>query len=458
MTAAGTSPCAGGSGFAAGLSCDTSPLNWRGRGERRTMQQVEHWMWRIAAGLVIPMPVLLLYALAPAEIVLTVVAMLFVIHAVLTRHWTWLRQPWVVVAVLLWGQIIVSSVVAQEVHGVMQSLCFGRYFLFVAALQTWILPDIRIRAVLARVYGGVAIWLVAGCWQQYICGRNIWGYGRWADGALLGPLWAPRVGAGLFMTALPGLFPVAIRLSQRDGVRGRIMAAAMLLGLILTMVLVAQRMPLFLMLGGMGLAGLLVPRLRGGLLAVGVLGACGVALSPVLAPQAYNKLVVNFIAHMHAFADSPYGMLFIRAGVMIRQHPWFGLGFDGFRHACPDPTYFHGLPWLGIAEGPHGGATGCNLHPHNYYLLMGTMGGMPAMGLFIALVACLLVQIWRGLTPARDPQRLMLAVVATLVFWPVASTSSFLTQPSGGWLFMVTGWALAVSPVTSRLQYVHGRD
>lgn len=421
-------------------------------------QRVEQWMWRIATGLVIPMPVLLLYALAPAEIVMTVVAVLFVTHGFLTRHWNWLRQPWICAAGLLWGQIILSSIVTGHGHAIVQATCFGRYFLFIAALQAWILPGARVRAVLARVYGGVAIWLVAGCWQQYIWGRNIWGYGRWADGALLGPLWAPRVGSGLFMTALPGLFPTAIRLSQRDGARGRIMATAMLLGLVLTMVLVAQRMPLFLMLGGMGIVGLLVPRLRSGLVAVLLLGAGGVALSPVLAPQAYHKLVVNFIAHMHAFADSPYGMLFIRAGVMIGRHPWFGLGFDGFRHACPDPAYFHGLPWLGVAEGPHGGATGCNLHPHNYYLLMGTMGGIPAMGLFIALAVCLLVSIWTGIVPTRDPQRLMVAIVTTLVFWPVASNSSLLTQPAAGWLSMITGWALAVSPVASRLQYVHGGD
>ncbi|AHI25950.1 Putative O-antigen polymerase [Komagataeibacter xylinus E25] len=421
-------------------------------------QQAEQWMWRIAAGLVISMPVLLLYALAPAEIVVTVVAVLFLAHSVLTRHGNWLRQPWVIVAGLLWGQIILSSMVMGSGHSVAQAACFGRYFLFIAALQAWVLPGTRARAVLARVYAGVAIWLVAGCWQQYICGRNIWGYGRWADGALLGPLWAPRAGSGLFMTALPGLFPIAIRLSQREGARGRIMAAGMLLGLVLTMVLVAQRMPLFLMLGGMGIAGLLVPRLRGGLVAVGLLGAGGVALSPVLAPQAYHKLVVNFIAHMHAFADSPYGMLFIRAGVMIGRHPWFGLGFDGFRHACPDPAYFHGLPWLGVAEGPHGGAAGCNLHPHNYYLLMGTMGGIPAMGLFMALVACLLVPAWKAVAPTRDPQRLMLAVVVTLVSWPVASTSSLLTQPTAGWLSMIVGWALAASPFTARLRYVHGGD
>ncbi|GAB6966318.1 hypothetical protein JCM25156A_03550 [Komagataeibacter kakiaceti JCM 25156] len=416
------------------------------------MRQAELWMRRVVTGLVVPMPLLLLYALAPAEIVMTAVAVLFVAHCMLCRDWGWLRQAWVVVAGMLWGEIVLSSAVMGGAHAVMQALCLVRYFLFVAALQVWILPDSRTRGVMVRAYGAVALWLVAGCWQQYLCGRNFLGYGRWADGALLGPLWAPRAGQALVMTALPALFPQAIRLALREGARGRVMAGGMLLGLVLTMVLVAQRMPLLCLLAGMGIVGILVPRLRGGLVVVGICGAIGIGVSPVLAPQAYHKLVVNFIMHMRGFAQSPYGMLFIRAGVMIWHHPWLGLGFDGFRHACPDPAYFHGLPWLGVAEGPYGGASGCNLHPHNYYLLMGTMGGVPALILFMALSLCWLRVMCAGIVPARDPQRLMLAVTCGVLFWPVQSSSSFLTQPSAGWMFMAVGWALAASPVASRLQ------
>ncbi|ATU72098.1 putative O-antigen polymerase [Gluconacetobacter sp. SXCC-1] len=422
------------------------------------MRQVEWWILRVATGLVLPMPLLLLYALAPAEIVMTAVAILFVIHCVLCRHWNWLRQGWVLVAALLWGDIVLCAGLADGARGMLHAAGFSRYFVFVAALQAWVLPCAAVRRVLARAYGLVALWLVAGCWQQYLCGRNFMGYGRWADGALLGPLWAPRAGHALVMTALPGLFPYLITLSERAGGYGRLKAAALLLGLVLTMVLVAQRMPLLHMLAAMGVVGLLVPRLRAGVLAVVVLGAGGVALSPLLAPQAYDKLVVNLVTHMHAFADSPYGMLFIRAGVMIARHPWSGLGFDGFRHACPDPAYFHGLPWLGVAEGPHGGAVGCNLHPHNFYLLMGTMGGLPAMGLFAALAVCLLVPMWRGLVGAHDPCRLMLAITAALVLWPVQSTSSLLTQPTAGWMFMAIGWGLAAAPVASQLQFMRGRD
>ncbi|MDT8872613.1 O-antigen ligase domain-containing protein [Komagataeibacter rhaeticus] len=345
---------------------------------------------------------------------------------------------------------------ADGARGMLHAAGFSRYFVFVAALQAWVLPCAAVRRVLARAYGLVALWLVAGCWQQYLCGRNFMGYGRWADGALLGPLWAPRAGHALVMTALPGLFPYLITLSERAGGYGRLKAAALLLGLVLTMVLVAQRMPLLHMLAAMGVVGLLVPRLRAGMLAVGVLGAGALPCRPAGA-QAYDKLVVNLVTHLHDFADSPYGMLFIRAGVMIARHPWSGLGFDGFRHACPDPAYFHGLPWLGWRKARMAVPWGATC-TRTISICSWARWGLPAMGLFAALAVCLLVPMWRGLVGAHDPCRLMLAITAALVLWPVQSTSSLLTQPTAGWMFMAIGWGLAAAPVASQLQFMRGRD
>ena len=82
------------------------------------------------------------------------------------------------------------------------------------------------------------------------------------------------------------------------------------------------------------------------------------------------------------------------------------------------------------------------------------MGGLPAIGLYGTLVLCWLRVACTDLSPARDPGRRMLAITCFLVFWPIQSSSSFLTQPTAGWLFMAVGWALAASPVTNRLQRV----
>ncbi|MCW4591633.1 O-antigen ligase family protein [Gluconacetobacter entanii] len=403
------------------------------------------WMKRPVVWGTYAFPLLLCYALAPAEILLCLIAGAFVIHSALSRDWSWLRQPWFVLSLLLGADIVLASACTGSMRAVVQSVLLLRYPVFVAAMAFWVLTDARDRHRLATAYAWVAIWMVAGSWQQYLWGRNIMGYGRWEDGALLGPLWAPRAGQALFMTAFPGLMPVIISLAQRRTRGGLLCAGGLLVLLVLTFLLISQRMPTLLFLFGTLCVALMVRSLRLPFVLACMIGAGGIALSPVVAPQAYNKLVISFEHQMHGFADSPYGMLFIRAGVMVSDHPLVGMGYDGFRINCPNPIYFRGLPALGIADGPHGGAPGCNLHPHNYYIQVATMAGVPGMVLFCLLVIALLRPMARGLRAHMGVEQMVMCVLAFVIVWPLQSTSSFSTQPTAGWVFIALGWALAAT-------------
>ena len=68
--------------------------------------------------------------------------------------------------------------------------------------------------------------------------------------------------------------------------------------------LIGQRMPFLLTLLGLAVIGLLLPRLRWGVLAAGVAVALLVA-SPVVAPSAHYRLVAKFSTQMEHFAVSP---------------------------------------------------------------------------------------------------------------------------------------------------------
>ena len=403
------------------------------------------WMKKPVVWGMYAFPLLLCYALAPAEILICLIVCAFVVHSAICRDWSWVRQPWFVLSVVLGADIALASAATGSVHAVVQSVLLLRYPVFVAAMAFWILSDPKDRHHLARAYAWVAMWMVVGSWQQYLWGRNIMGYGRWEDGALLGPLWAPRAGQALFMTAFPGLMPVIISLTQRRTRGGLLCAGGLLVLLILTFLLISQRMPTLLFLFGTLCLALMVRPLRLPFILACVIGMGGIAVSPVVAPQAYNKLVISFEHQMHGFADSPYGMLFIRAGVMVSDHPWVGMGYDGFRINCPNPIYFRGLPALGIPDGPHGGAPGCNLHPHNYYIQVATMAGWPGAILFCLVVMAMLYPMARGLRAHRGAEQMVMCVLAFVIIWPLQSTSSFTTQPTAGWVFIALGWALAAT-------------
>jgi O-antigen ligase len=203
-------------------------------------------------------------------------------------------------------------------------------------------------------------------------------------------------------------------------------------------------MPTLLMIMAMALMGALAPRLRLPLLAAAALAVIGVLALPVLSPPAYDKLVVRFAEQMSHFPDSPYGQLYVRAAVMVGQNPLLGLGFDGFRTLCPDPSYFHSLPALGIVNTDIGAAA-CNIHPHNYYMEVAVMSGLTGLAAFVAVILLWTRRIATALRPRANPEQAMLAVAFATVVWPIASTSSLFTFDTAGWAMLIIGWALAAS-------------
>jgi O-antigen ligase len=314
-------------------------------------------------------------------------------------------------------------------------------------LEAWVLAAAPARRALWVVFLALAVWTASQCWEQYLTGHNLMGFPRWPDGSLTGPFYKPRAGEIFLYLALPGLLPVVLR-----WVNGRQWGAgvALLLFTLTTMILIGQRMPNLLFVFALCITGVLVRRFRLPLaIALGA-GALALAALPVISPPTFAKLVVHFVRQMSDFRASPYGELYTRASVMIAAQPWLGFGFDGFKDFCGRPEYFHGWPGLGIPDADNGGVAGCNLHPHNYYLQIGTMAGLPGLLLFVAMVAVWLRRMVTALRPAGDAVQAMLFVALCVVLWPFASTSALFTPDTSGWVFLLVGWALAASGVEAK--------
>lgn len=211
------------------------------------------------------------------------------------------------------------------------------------------------------------------------------------------------------------------------------------------MILIGQRMPALLSGVGLIACGVLLPRTRPAVIVTAILAAALLAALPLISPPTFAKLVLKFADQISHFGSTPYGAILVRATVMTRAHPLFGLGFDGFRHGCDDPAYQHGLPWLGGAPLNPADRSGCNIHPHNHYLEAATSGGLPGLLLFCATALTWLATLGRGLLTTPDPRRAALFIAALLALWPFASTSAFFTLPNTGWFFLLLGVGLALA-------------
>ncbi|MFL5289686.1 MAG: O-antigen ligase family protein [Rhodopila sp.] len=395
-----------------------------------------------ASGAVLLLPLALLYARAIGDVVLTAIGVLFLIRSAVSRDWTWLRTPWTRLALLLWGWMLLCTLVGGNRPAIVQALVALRFFILLPALETWVLADSRMRQRLWYVILAAGLWILVEVWQQYILGTNIFGYPRWLDGALTGPFRGPVAGQTLLWLFFPAFLPLSFLLLKRTGRLERLCGVALLVLAAATMILIGQRMPTLLMALGLCISGLLFRQVRlPVLLALAVSGVV-LALLPIVSPPTFAKLVLRFTDQMQHFWDTQYGLIFGRAVTMVQAHPWLGLGWDGYRDFCMAPQYLTGVSWLPI--GNPADALGCSIHPHNYWLQVATDAGLPGLALFAALIGVWLWRLGRGGAGCRGNDRqAALLVILFVMMWPIASATSLFTVPNAGWVFLMAGWGLA---------------
>jgi len=390
------------------------------------------------AGLVVTLllPLFLMHGRGIAEALVIVLGALFVTHSVVLRDWEWLRIGWVRIGLAWWAWLILCSVPAGA-GSLVQATGLVRFLLLVAALEHWTLRDPVVRTWLARLLRWAALYIALQSLMQFATGRNLYGYGRGADGELTGPYANPRAGPPLSRLLFPALLPTV---SRWTGMAGwwPLLGTLLALGGMAVMVLIGQRMPLLLTFLGLFVTALLLPRLRGAVLFSLVAAGLLLAVAPAVSPPAFNRLVTKFTTQMEHFPDSPYGQIAARAVAITAANPVLGAGFDAFRRLCEDPRYFQG--WDG---GDGGGAAICVQHPHNHYLQALTESGIPGFLLFSALVLAWLRGVGRGLWRDPDPLRVGLFVAVLIQEWPIASASAFSSMPLSGWFFVMLGLGLA---------------
>ncbi len=411
--------------------------------------RAEHLARQAAAAACLLLPLALLHARAGAEILIGVIDVLFLARTVLARDGAWLRQPFAWAAGVWWAWLSLCS--ALGTGGLLHGLLAVRLPVLALALGCWVLAGPppasgKLRHWLWLVLAAAFCWVGLQAWEQDLTGVNLFGQPRWGDGALTGPFAKPRAGPAFILLFFPVVVPAVAGLAARPGLRPRLAGAGLAVLAAATMVLIGQRMPVALMLLGLAVAALLLPALRLAALCAALAGAALVAALPWVSPAASVKLLAQTSGQMAHFAQSEYGLIFLRALAVAKLHPWLGLGFDGFRRGCGSFQAVHEFDWLGIpAVNPNSGISACNLHPHNYYLEAVDNAGLPGLLAFVALVSCALLRLAQGAARGRAALQAGLLVGGIVALWPLASTSAFTSMPNGGWVFLLLGLGFAAA-------------
>jgi len=144
------------------------------------------------------LPWCFLMGAAPTDVVLSSVAILFILRSILVKNNTWLKSAWVKVAMGIWMYLIVTNLLMNGFALAMQhSLPWGRFVLFAAALEFWVLLDTTWRQRFWWSLGGVILFTFFCGLFEYIFGLDVRGQPRIDVHRLVGPFRRPKVGVFL---------------------------------------------------------------------------------------------------------------------------------------------------------------------------------------------------------------------------------------------------------------------
>ena len=395
------------------------------------------WVERLARLLLCALPVLFLIGRAPADIALSLVALLLLLRSALHQDWAWLRTAWVVAGLVLWLYLIAASAFANDVAAAYsRALPFGRFVLFGAALQHWLLVEPATRRTLLLVLGAVIAFVALDTLLQFATGRDILGFGYEAK-RLTGPFGDKVPGTFLAKTSLPVL-GLALALTVAWPWRRRL---ALTLGLImllaLTVAVTGERIALLSLGLGLLVFLLLLREFRLPLLIAGAAAALLVTATVAASPDLRARMIGHTAYDLEDFWGRRYGELFLRSVRIWHGAPVIGIGLKNFRLECAND---HFKAWGPVEDR-------CYTHAHNIYLEWLVESGAVGFAGFIVMLALWGRALAAGLrrTAAEDYPVAVGALAALIVFlWPLRASMSFFSNWNATLFWLMLGLALAL--------------
>ncbi len=368
---------------------------------------------------------------SPTDVVVSTLAVLWIAKSIHSRDWQWLSTPWIKVALILWGYLVVTNLIFHGVDKSTQlSLVWGRFIIFAAALEAWFVDEAWWRRLLLWSLAAVIIFVAFDAFYQYCTAYDVFGRYRTSDNRLTGPFRQPKVGIFLVKLSLPILLFAVVWLREHLPKGGVVLGALLWCAFAALIFLSGERMA-FLLLGlGSGLIILFWPTYRyffliinltmGGLLLLLVM------YMPVMHDRFFNHTQREFSQPL----QSPYQSIMMSAFRMVQDDPLFGIGLGNFRKDCPNPRY-----------GPDDGRyPRCATHPHNYYVEWFVETGVLGLLGFFSFIGIWGYHSTRSLRKIRnDPIFMGVTITLLLQFWPIGATGSFFNNWNSALFWLILG-------------------
>ena len=398
---------------------------------------------RLGKGLLYLLPIIFIVGRAPADMVISAIALLFLLRSQFGIGWRWLKTPWLSAAFLFWGYLLLVSALAiapDDSFG--RALPFIRFVLFAAALQHWLLVDKNSIKIFLSMLAAAVGFVILDCFYQYVTGVDV--LGKTAEGPfrLSGPFNNDVAGTFIAKTSLPLLgwwFAWSSTRGRLSWAVGGLLAA--LIGVVI--MLTGERMALGTYGLGLFLVVMSIKEIRLPLFLIGLIALAGVGSAVVSSSYLYERYVGHTLKDVDDFWSGRYGIILVKAFKVWQEEPLTGVGLKNFRLTCEVPNFDH--------EGPV--ESWCFTHAHNPYMELLSETGIIGLLLFLLVIGLILRELSAGWNRARPDFPLAVATSATLLLflWPLLLSKSIFSNWNGMLLWLIIGLALAIarSPATT---------
>lgn len=409
---------------------------------------------RAASVFTIFFPLGIFLGTAGADICLSMVAVLFVVHTVLRRDFAWLKEVWVQIALVFWGVMCVRGLFTLYPLEALETVSvWGRFPVFAAALGYWVLRDHEIRRYTLISLAIMVLLVAVDMLVQYHVGVDVFGYEKAlkktyqeldAHYRLTAMTGEQNIGILLAFMMMPVLVMFLAWSNQPSMLwlhRFFLLAAVALV--VLAVLLSGERMAFLLTLAGLVVIAFFFPPVRritviAGFSAIILVVSIYVARPDVFDTQKDSVARISFV--MQDFSESIYGRILASGMRKFETQPVFGAGPRHYRFECAKLARDEEEKRLLCREDDKVRFR----HPHNIYIELLAENGIIGTGLFLAMIGCWVVGFWRKREILFSHPVFFGAVLAVAIrLWPIATSASFYVAWSMASMWFMLGLALA---------------
>lgn len=406
------------------------------------------WIERLGCVVLLAMPLMMFLGIAICDAAIITIAVLFLLRSSVLRDFSWLHKSWVQFGLVLWVYLLIISPYAlmSAKLSFKQALPFGRFVLFAAGLQFWLLRNKSYRHYLLYTLGAALLLISVDLIFTFLTGLSLVGKSSVQYQHLDHITWIwqrhyTRIvglngkmnnGTMLAWAAMPFIVCMLLNMHQKqDTLVKKILSAAAVLLISLAVLVTGERMALLELCLGYFLVFVWIKPLRLLLLGIGVL--CVAIIFGVMwhSPGLWSRNVTQVIDAVTHIGTNDYGRISKAAMHMFYDHPLFGMGLKQYYLASLLPEYVS--------------FNAVNSHAQNMYLEFLTGTGLCGSVLFLGLLYCWLRQFWdKRKVINASPIAIAVLIAFILRIWPFASTTSFFFAWGAITFWWMGAWLLAI--------------